>query len=166
MRHPVCVSAPVQSNDDSVQVSSFGSRLCLCDEGLDARFESERERAIPIWTNGPYVDDDDLSYYLWGDVLVAERGGYFFAANHAEGIDFLTANQGPVIEIGLIMFRPWNLDIRSDGSARVRYLMVRTDESSEVPAGTFDFPALLATLAAAASEEGHYERNAMIALRR
>ena len=145
-----------------LQEIAFGSRLCLCDERLDARFESERDRSIPVWTDGPYVDQDDLRYYLWGDVLVAERGDYFFAANNPEGIEFLTENQGTVNQIGLMVSQPWRLDIRPDGSARIRYAIEQTEETVAAPAGTFDFPALLETLSAAASEEGHCERNAVV----
>ena len=146
-----------------LQELTLGSRLHLCDEGLNTRFVAERDSAVPVWTGGPYVHGSVHNYYLWGDVLVAELwGDYCLAANHHEGIEFLTENQGPVDLIGLMMGQPWRLDIRSDGSARIRYLQGQTDEAAEAPTGTFRFVELLATLAAAASEEGHFERNAMV----
>jgi hypothetical protein len=152
-----------------LQELTFGSRLHLVDEGLSARFASERDSAVPIWTDGPYVYGAVQNHYLWRGVLVADlwgRGEPWLAANHGEGIEFLTQNQGPVNMIGLIMYRPWTLDIRSDGSARIRYLRSKSDESAEVLAGTFDFPDLLATLSASVSDEGHHERNAMVTFRR
>jgi hypothetical protein len=152
-----------------LQELAFGSRLLLDDEGLSARFASERDSAVPIWADGPYVYGAVQNYYLWRGVLVADvwgRGEPWLAANHGEGIEFLTQNQGPVNQIGLIMYRPWTLDIHSDGSARIRYLRARSDEKAEVPTGTFDFPDLLAKLSAAVSDEGQYERNAMVTFRR
>jgi hypothetical protein len=152
-----------------LQEITFGSRLCVVDEGLIARFASERDSAVPIWIDGPYVHGAAQNYYLWRGLLVADlrgNGEPWLAANHEEGIEFLTLNQGPIDRIGLIMYRPWTLDIRSDGSARIRYLRSRSDESAEAPAGTFDFPDLLATLSAAVSDEGHYERNAMVTFHR
>jgi hypothetical protein len=148
---------------------TFGSRLCLVDEGLSARFASERDAAVPIWIDGPYVHGAVQNHYLWRGMLVADlwgNGKPRLAANHEEGIEFLTQNQGPVNRINLIMYRPWTLDIRSDGSARIRYLRSRSSESAEAPAGTFDFPDLLATLSAAVSVEGHHKRNAMVGLGR
>ncbi|QDV35567.1 hypothetical protein [Tautonia plasticadhaerens] len=127
-----------------MQELTFGSRLYLSDEGLGARFASERDAAVPVWTNGLYVGGAVQDYYLWRGVLVANLfgDGKPLAANHEGGIRFLTENQGPVHEIALRMDRHWSLDIRSDGSARIRYLEWQTDESAEAPAGTFEFPAL------------------------
>ncbi len=155
-----------------LQELTFGSRFCLRDEGLNVRFESERDRAIPVWTDGPYVDDSVQNYDLWEDVIVAEIWGYYFAANHPEGVEFLTVNQGPVLEIHLrirlMIFQPWELDIRSDGSARVQYPKGESSENTELPAGTFDFPDVLQALSASASasEEGHHNRYAVLYLRR
>ncbi len=146
-----------------MQELTLGSHLYLTDEGLKTRFQSERDSAIPVWTDGPYVNGAVHNYYLWGDVLVAELGGDpFLGANHDEGVKFLTENQGQVNLIGLMMGLPWRLDIRPDGSARIQYLRGQTEESAEATIGTFDFPNLLATLSTEASNEGHYERNAMV----
>jgi hypothetical protein len=145
-----------------LQELTVGSLLCLCDEGLVARFESERGSAVPVWTDGPYVHGGRHNYHLWGEVLVADAwDAHLLAANHPDGVRFLTENQGPVHEIHLMVWRPWTLDIRSDGSARLRYLSGQTDVAAEAPAGTFRFPDLLATVTAAGSDQGHYERNAM-----
>jgi hypothetical protein len=57
---------------------------------------------------------------------------------------------------------PWRLDIRSDGSARLRYQRGKTEQNAEARSGTFDFPALVARLSTLASDEGHCERNVMV----
>jgi hypothetical protein len=145
------------------QELTFGSRFTLDDDGLSTRFLLEREWAVPVWTDGRYVHGWVHNYYLWGEVLVAERGSNrFLAANHHKGIEFLTENQGPVNRIGLMMGRPWSLDIQSDGSGRIRYLTSQIDEYAEAPAGSFDFGHLLATLIDMASDDGHYQSNAMV----
>ncbi len=153
----------------TLQELTLGSRLYLCDEGLARRFDAERASAVPVWSNGPYVHGSSQHYDLWGDVLVGALwgdGDPFLAANHHEGVEFLMKNQGPVIEIHLMRYGPWNLDIRSDGSAQARYQSEPIDERIEAPAGTFNFPEILAKLSSAASDEGQYERNTMVAFRR
>jgi hypothetical protein len=150
-----------------LQELTIGSRRHLTDDGLSARFAVERDSAVPIWIDGPYVygGDHNYNFYLWGRVLVADfdgDGSFTFATNHEEGVRFLTENQGPVNGIHMMVWRPWTLDIRPDGSARLRYRLWQTTESAEVPAGTFDFPDLLATLSPAGSDEGHPERNAAV----
>ncbi len=150
-----------------LQELSLGSRLHLFDDGLTARFESQRSRSVPIWTHGPYVHGNDHEFELWGDVLVANLwGDHGFAANHPEGIAFLTDNQGCVTHIGLSMYPSWSLDIGEDGSAEVAHRIAQTKEAAEAPAGTFDFPALLDALTARASKQGHYERDVAFFTRR
>lgn len=150
-----------------MQELAFGSRLYLCDEGLNTRFTTERISAVPVWTDGLYVHGSDYNFYLWRDVLVAEFwSDAFLAANHEGGIKFLMENQGPVSLICLMIIRPWSLDIRSDGSARIRYLEGKTDETADAPAGTFRFQEVLASLTASASNEGHWDRNAMVSFHR
>ncbi len=79
-----------------IQELTLGSHVCVIDESLKARFQSERDSAIPVWTDGPYVSGAVHDYYLWGHVLVAELGGDpFFGANHGEGVKFLTWNGRP-----------------------------------------------------------------------
>jgi hypothetical protein len=146
-----------------LQELALGSRLYLCDETLTDRFVSERDSAVPVWTNGPYVHGSLHDFHLWRNVLVAELwGDYFLAANHEESIAFLTQNQGPIDLIDLMMGLQWRLDVRSDGSACIRYRQGQIDEAAEAPAETFNFEELLAKLSAAASGEGHYELNAMV----
>ena len=146
-----------------LQEISLGSRLYLCDEGLDDLYASQQDSVIPVWTQGQYVHGSIHNYYLWNHVLVAELwSNHFFCANDEEGVRFLTENQGPIEMIGVMMGQPWTLDIRSDGSARLRYLRGQTDESIEAPARTFDFPGLLELLPSVAVDQGHYERNAMV----
>jgi hypothetical protein len=150
-----------------LQELTLGSRLYLCDEGLDRFFETQMDRAIPIWTRGPYVHGGDHNFHWWGNVLVGHFvGGYWHSANSPAGIDFLTANQGPVNHIGLIVGRPWSLDIESDGSAKARYLKGPYDETAHAPPGTFDFQRLITTLSSALSETGNHEQNAMVYFRR
>ncbi|MFO0891085.1 MAG: hypothetical protein U0790_18315 [Isosphaeraceae bacterium] len=152
-----------------IQELTFGSRHCLCDEGLSARFTEEKDAAIPVWTQGPYVYGKTASFYLWGNVLVADpsgKGELWLSVNHEAGLRFIEANQGSINSIQVMIYRPWSLDIRADGSARLRYLKWQTDESAEAPAGTFDFADLLARLRASASDEGHYERNALVSFHR
>ena len=96
-------------------------------------------------------------------MLVAELGSDpFLGANHDDGVEFLTNNQGPVSLIGLTLGRPWRLDIRQDGSGHIQYSRDQIEESAEIPSGTFDFPILLATLSALSSDDGQPERNAMV----
>lgn len=146
-----------------LQELTLGARLQLCDEGLANLFESHRASAIPIWMHGPYVHGSVHDFFLWGDVLVARLWEeYFFCANHQEGIEFLTRNQGTINLISLMMGQPWNLDIREDGSARFRYLRGQIDESVEASAHTFNFSDLVETFTLTASEQGDYHTNAMV----
>jgi len=113
--------------------------------------------------NGPYVHTQNHEAHLWDWVLVLDVWGTrFLAANHPEGIRFLEENQGSIREIHLMVFHPWTLDIRTDGSARLRYLRGNTNHTVEAPPGTFSFSHLLATITTSASDTGHYERNAMV----
>src|SRR5262249_49460788 len=68
--------------------------------------------------------------------------------------------------IGLMSGAPWRLDIRPDGSARLPYPTGQGEHSAMARSGTFDFPALVARLSTLASDEGHYERNAVVFLHR
>ncbi len=146
-----------------LQELTLGSRRCVGDEGLSARFASERDAAVPIWTDGPYVNGTVQNYHLWGDLLVGEIwGDLCFAANHDLGVEFLTMNQGPVQMIGLMLGLPWRLEIRSDGSARIRYQRGQTERIAGSVSGTFDFPVLLEVLSKMASDEGHGERNPVV----
>lgn len=152
-----------------LQELAFGSRRCLCDEGLDARFAAEKDLATSVWTEGPYVHGKTANFHLWRNVLVADpwgQGELWLSANHEEGLRFLEANEGTINSIQVMIYRPWSLDIRADGSARLRYLKWQKDESAEAPAGTFDFTDLLTRLVAAASDEGQYERNALVSFHR
>ena len=151
-----------------LQEITLGSRVCLCDEGLTARFESERDSTIPVWIKGPYVNSSEHHYCLWGHVLVAHpwEDCFYFGANGREGIDFLTENQGPVKMISLTVGGPWRLDIRSDGSAQLRFLEEQVDEFADAPPRTFDFRGLVDLLSAAVSDQGHYERNAIVLFHR
>jgi hypothetical protein len=150
-----------------LQELTLGSLLCLWDEGLSARFASERDAALPVWTGGPYVSGADRDFYLWGDVLVAELGGSpAFAANHDPGVAFLTTNQGPVRMINLRLGWTWRLFIRSDGSARTLYHRGPTERSAEARPGTFDFPGLLEVLSRMASDEGDLQRDALVCFQR
>jgi hypothetical protein len=143
-----------------LQELTFGSRVHLRDTNLEARYRSEMDRATLLWREGPYVNGNHHTFHLWGHVLVASHyGDLVFAANHPEGIAFLTANQGPVRMLQVHMEPSWDLELRPDGSARLRQGINQAEESIQVPAGTFDFPGLFEPLRAAASGEGHYERN-------
>jgi hypothetical protein len=149
----------------AMQELTFGSRLHVCDTVLAERFRSEAGAAVPVWDGGPYVHGDDWRCVLWGDVLVAEQfGDLLFAANYPEGISFLKANQGPVGTIEVMIHPSWTLDIKADGSARLRYRHGETEAEAEAPSGAFPFAELLETLTARASEEGHFERNPMLFL--
>lgn len=151
-----------------LQELTLGARFILLhDEGLSTRFGAERKSAVPVWTGGRYVHESIQNYYLWRDVLVAEIwGGYVFAANHANGIQYLTENQGPVIEIRLTMGLPWTLEIQSDGSARIEFSKGKAKESAEAPPGTFGIADLAAKLSAAVTDNGHPDRNAVVFFRR
>ena len=150
-----------------LQEITLGARLYLCDKVLAALFESESSSALPVWTEGKYVYNRPASCFLWGHVLVERSGDhYVFGANDDEGIRFLTENQGPINMIGLIIGRPWTLDIETDGSASLRYLKGQISEVVNAPPNTFDFPMLLEALSAVASDEGHFEQNAMVFFRR
>lgn len=146
---------------------TFGSHLCLWDEGLSARFASERDAALPVWAGGPYVSEADQDFYLWRDVLVAELGGSpAFAANHDPGVAFLTTNQGPVQMINLGLGWTWRLFIRSDGSARILYHRGPAERSAEARPGMFDFRGLLEVLSRMASDEGDLQRDALVCFQR
>jgi hypothetical protein len=78
-----------------MQELTLGSHLCLNDEELKTRFLSEQDGAIPVWTDGPYVNRAVHNYYLWANVLVANLwGDPFMGANHDDGVRFLTEYQG------------------------------------------------------------------------
>jgi hypothetical protein len=149
------------------------SRHFLQDDGLSARFATERDAALLIWTaelpvwfgrEEPYRHRHD--FYLWRGVLVISvMDRVTFAANHPEGIRFLNENQGQVFEIRLGV-QSWGLSIRPDGSARLDSWLKGAEEFAEAPAGTFDFPDLLATLAARSSDVGDRERDVMVSLPR
>lgn len=75
-----------------MQEISLESQVCLAEvEELGVQFESERNLAVPIWIEAPYVWGEDHNYFLWGDVLVAFQCCQpYFAANRPEGIEFLS----------------------------------------------------------------------------
>jgi hypothetical protein len=150
-----------------LQEITFGSRLYLRDENLANRFEAARASAIPIWTEGVYVHGWQHNYFLWEDVLVANFSGTpFFAANRQAGIDFLTESQSPITSIQLNVLKPWTLDIRSDGSARIRYLKRRREETADAPPDSFRFQEVLEMMSVAISNEGNWERNPLVVFHR
>ena len=105
-----------------LQELMFGSKRSLSDENLNTRFKLERQTAIALWTDGPYVYNNRHNFLLWRDVVVAEIfADPFFAANSEVGVTFLTENQSPISEVQIDVARHWSLVIRRDGSAHIRY---------------------------------------------
>lgn len=126
-----------------LQEITLGSRCHLLDDGLSDSFEADREVAVPVWRNGPYVHGADTDFFLWNGALVANLwGSYFFAANHPSGIEFLTSHQGPVVMLGLMAGTAWRLDVRKDGSAELSFHDWPLNEKAESPPGTFRFEEL------------------------
>lgn len=146
-----------------LQEITLGSRFHLADEGLDDLYQAQKQNAVPLWLNGPYVHGEAHEFFLWGHVLVASMwDSYIFAANDENGICNLTEQQGPIHEIRLTVGVSWSLDIRSDGSATLRFSQGSIDERAEAPARTFDFAFQRDFLAKSVSSQGHYERNPMV----
>ncbi|HWE39290.1 MAG TPA: hypothetical protein VG406_22260 [Isosphaeraceae bacterium] len=146
---------------------TFGSRLCLLDDGLTDRFRSESAAAIPVWQDAPYVDRNDWNFFLWGDVLVFDHVvGVFMAANHPAGIAFLEANQWPMDRIRIFLFFRWDLEVEADGSARLVQRDAVAREQAVAPAGTFDFAGLREALDARATRDAHFEEDPMVTFHR
>jgi hypothetical protein len=151
----------------ALQELTFGSRLCLFDDGLTDLFRSESAAAVPIWHGNFYVHGNDWSFLLWGDVLVFDHVEEpFMAANHPTGIAFLEANQGTVDRVRIFQSFRWDLEVRADGSAWLRQLGAGATEKAEAPAGTFDFADLRDALDGRATLEGDYQQDPMVTFQR
>jgi hypothetical protein len=143
----------------------------MSDEVLSTRFFGERNSAVPVWIDGPYVygSDDNYSFYLWGHVLVADMLGrnYCLATHDEEGLQFLEENQGPINRIRLGSGGAWTLEISPEGSAQLEYRRIcQVCEKAEVPAGTFDFTDLVARLSAVATRDCPEGRSAGVSFGR
>jgi hypothetical protein len=124
--------------------------MYLDDDRLSAKFLAEKQSAAPLWLNGPYVDGDSRSYYLWNGLLVSGWEGLVgpslgFAANSEAGIAFLEEHQSPISQVYLTG-RYGRLTIEPDGSAEMYYWENPNEHTAQAPPGTFDFSSLLAEL--------------------
>ncbi len=74
----------------ALQELSLGSCCLVEDSHLNELFSLDKNSAIPIWTNGHYVNEIVYDYYLWKRILVTNCWGQLaFAANDAASIRFL-----------------------------------------------------------------------------
>ncbi len=137
-----------------LQEMTLSSRCTLSDAGLSSRFKAEISQAVPVWLDGPYVHGSGYNFYLWNNLLAAHLwGDYFFGANDPAGIEFLTANQGPVRLISLMVHHAWRLEIEADGSAKISYREWPIEEEASLPESLFDFDSLREQLTALADSE-------------
>jgi len=150
-----------------LQELTFSSKLCLCDLTLRDRFVAERTPSHSLWTDEPYVHEGNIDYFLWRNVLVRNPGSDHcdLATNNQEGIDFLNVNQGAICQITL-MFGSWALEVRSNGSAHLRFLSREMHENIETPPAVFEFEALLRKLMDAGTDRGEFKSNPMVFCRR
>lgn len=133
------------------------SRFEVSDDGLIARFQAERDRVIPVWTDGPYAGGRLYEFHRWGEVLSCGSVGRepsSLAANHPVGIAFLESNQGTICRISLIVELVWGLEVRKDGSARVSLSRSPGALAAVTPQGTFSFSEVTSRLTAALGGDG------------
>ena len=76
--------------------------FCLADERLTQLFENDWANVTPLWLNGRYAWNRRPSFYVWDEILVADKWSskeYVFTRNKQSSIDYLTQNQGQINEI-------------------------------------------------------------------
>lgn len=157
-----------------LQELMFGARLCLSDDELDKRFAREGKSAVPILTDGVYVDGQEHpghNFFLWDDAILVGRlqGSQWFAAKDEAGIAFLTGRQSGVsmIHVHLPPRRgergqsSWYLEITENGGGKVEFWpglgglpAGARPASAAVPPGTFDFAAVRDRLLALVAKSG------------
>jgi hypothetical protein len=160
----------------ALQELTLGARFILDDETLKKKFRSAKKDKAPLWLKGETADFRTSSFWLWNGSLVADLswGGWHFAANHPQAIDFLENKQGAVETLELWFRRTrglacdlWHLSFKSDGSASAVYLerpppathIVYPEPVKATAAeGTFDLPELHHSLAGRLKGRGDQQK--------